>query len=75
MNTDTGKVYEGPEEVAAALSRGENLVEIGTRALRTIREGRRLLAQKIRNAKRRKRNRRRDALQRQSRRRNRRSLR
>lgn len=57
MNVDTGKVYDTPEKVAAALGRGEDLVEIASRALRNVSRGRLLLLEqklRVRNAIRRR---------------------
>jgi hypothetical protein len=47
MNTETGKVYEGAE-IDAAIARGEKLATISHVAAARIREGRRLLAIKMR---------------------------
>ena len=36
MNSETGKAYAEPETVAAAVNRGEKLIEISERAARSI---------------------------------------
>jgi topoisomerase IA-like protein len=69
MNSDTGKAYTGAGPIKAALSRGEKLVEISSKAAASIAAGRRARSRELRG--RRKRARRRDAIAKSSRRANR----
>jgi len=71
MNTETGKVYEGEEDVAAAEKRGEPLVPVSEKAAKRIVSGRKLLAQKISADRRKRRNRKKDIIQKRSRKENR----
>jgi hypothetical protein len=71
VNSETGKAYEEPKSVAAALARGEKLVPVSRAAARRIRFGRMLLAQELKARRKRKKNRTRDRLQKASRKANR----
>lgn len=65
MNSETGKTYEG-DEVVAAMLRGEPLVPVSMRAAKIIKQMRNARAQTLK-----RRRRKRDAMQRASRRANR----
>ena len=39
MNTQTGAVYEGEEQIKAALARGEPLVEVSEKVAQLVRDG------------------------------------
>lgn len=69
MNSETGKAYSGAAAVTAALTRGERLVEISSKAAASIAAGRRARSAELRA--RRKRHRCRDAVARASRKGNR----
>lgn len=71
MNTETGKIYSNEEDVVAAEKRGEPLVPVSEKAAKRIVSGRKLLAQKIRADRRKLRNRKKDRLQKLSRKANR----
>lgn len=66
MNSETGKVYEGPEAIAAAHARGEDLVPVSQRVVNLMLAGR---AARARNLKAKRRQR--DRIEKASRRRNR----
>jgi hypothetical protein len=48
MNTDTGRIYRGFDEMQAALARGEPLVEVSEEVARTMEAGQRVSAYKQR---------------------------
>ena len=69
MNSDTGKVYTDPDEIAKAWQRGEKLVPISERAAKTIKAGRVSYSRELGN--RRAKNRVKDKMQKASRKKNR----
>lgn len=77
MNTETGKVYTTPKAIEAAQARGEKLTEVSARAAKSIKAGRAARARTLwaqraaRQRKEKHRNRKRDAIAKASRKRNR----
>lgn len=67
MNPQTGKVYQGAQEIDAARARGEGLVAVSDHVAGLLREGRASRTRRLRRLRRR-----RDEIARESRRRNRR---
>lgn len=53
MNTETGQIYEGIEQIADAQSRGEPLAIVSARVAKTMRAGQRAL-EKAKTKRRRK---------------------
>ena len=72
MNADTGKVYSGKEEVAAAVRRGERLVPVSDRAADLLRRGRAAKCAALRKKRRVEQLRKRSTMAKASRRKNRR---
>jgi len=66
MNTETGKVYTGPDEIAAAQERGEKLVPVSPRVAKLVKEARHARAHSLRALRRK-----RDRIEKASRKRNR----
>lgn len=48
MNTDTGKVYDTPEEILAAQARGEKLVPVSAKVARLMKVSRASAAERLR---------------------------